>query len=156
MALEIERKFLVKSEDFKKESHLEYSIKQGFLNTHAERTVRVRIKGNEAFLTVKGKSSSDGLTRYEWETNIEKPDAEGLLKLCEPGIIEKTRYIINHNNHIFEVDVFEGNNKGLIIAELELTSEDEDFVKPHWLGDEVTGLKQYYNSMLSKRPFKEW
>lgn len=154
--LEIERKFLVTSENFKKEAFQKTTIKQGFLNTHPERTVRVRIKGDKGFLTVKGISNKAGTIRSEWETEISKADAEALLDLCEPGIIEKTRYEVKANDHIFEIDEFAGENEGLIVAEIELTSEDEDFVKPLWLGKEVTGEIKYYNSQLSLNPFKNW
>lgn len=154
--IEIERKFLITSEAFKKESYSEMDIVQGFLNTHPERTVRVRIKGDKAFLTVKGKSNELGTIRSEWETEILLEDAERLLKLCEEGVIEKRRYEVKVGNHIFEVDEFFGNNKGLTIAEVELTSEDESFEKPIWLGKEVTGELKYYNSLLSKHPYKNW
>jgi adenylate cyclase len=154
--IEIERKFLITSEAFKKESCSEMDIVQGFLNTHPERTVRVRIIRDKAFLTVKGKSNELGTIRSEWETEILLEDAERLLKLCEEGVIEKRRYEVKVGNHIFEVDEFFGNNKGLTIAEVELTSEDESFEKPIWLGKEVTGELKYYNSLLSKHPYKNW
>ena len=154
--IEIERKFLITSEAFKKESFRDMGIVQGFLNTHPERTVRVRLKGNKAFLTVKGKSNEVGTIRTEWETEISVVDAEQLLKLCEEGVIEKRRYVVKVGNHIFEVDEFFGNNDGLTIAEIELNSEDEIFEKPTWLGKEVTGELKYYNSLLSKHPYKKW
>jgi CYTH domain-containing protein len=154
--IEIERKFLITSDAFKKESCRELDIVQGFLNTHPERTVRVRIKGDKAFLTVKGKSNELGTIRSEWETEILVVDAERLLKLCEEGVIEKRRYEVKVRNHIFEVDEFYGNNEGLTIAEIELNSEDEPFDKPAWLGKEVTGDLKYYNSLLSKHPYKNW
>ena len=154
--IEIERKFLITSEAFKKESFRDMGIVQGFLNTHPERTVRVRLKGNKAFLTVKGKSNEVGTIRTEWETEISVVDAEQLLKLCEEGVIEKRRYEVKVGNHIFEVDEFFGNNDGLTIAEIELNSEDETFEKPTWLGKEVTGELKYYNSLLSKHPYKKW
>ncbi|RKE98717.1 CYTH domain-containing protein [Ichthyenterobacterium magnum] len=154
--VEIERKFLVTSKVFKEEAFQQTKIVQGFLNTHKERTVRVRVKGEKGFLTVKGKSTNDGLSRFEWEKEITKPDAEALLKLCEEGIIDKMRYEVNVEKHVFEVDEFFGDNKGLIIAEVELNKENEEFVKPKWLGEEVTGQIDYYNSHLSKYPFKEW
>ncbi len=153
---EIERKFLVTSEAFKSEAHKRTRIVQGFLNTNPERTVRVRIQGNDGFLTVKGKSNKSGLSRFEWEKQISLSEAEELLHLCEPGIIEKTRYEISSDNHTFEVDDFMGENEGLIIAEIELSSETEPFSKPQWLGKEVTGDIKYYNSKLSKNPFKNW
>jgi CYTH domain-containing protein len=153
---EIERKFLVTSEAFKNEAHKRTRIVQGFLNTNPERTVRIRIQGNEGFLTIKGKSNPSGLSRFEWEKQISQAEAEELLHLCEPGIIEKTRYEIDFEGHTIEVDDFLGENEGLIIAEIELGSETEPFSKPEWLGKEVTGEVKYYNSNLSKNPFKNW
>jgi CYTH domain-containing protein len=126
------------------------------LNTHPERTVRIRIKGEKGFLTVKGKSNETGTTRYEWETEIAHIDAQKLLQLCEKGVLEKIRYLVPFEGHNFEVDVFDGENKGLILAEIELTTESELFQKPHWLGEEVTGDIKYYNSQLSKQPFNTW
>lgn len=154
--IEIERKFLVTSDAFKKDAFNSYIIKQGFLNTHKERTVRVRLKKDKGFLTVKGKSTADGLTRFEWEKKISKEDADSLLLLCEKGIIDKVRYEVKCGKHIFEVDEFFGDNQGLIIAEVELSCEDEQFEKPLWLGQEVTGDINYYNSQLSKTPYKLW
>ena len=153
---EIERKFLVKSEAFKDEAFNAYPIKQGFLNSNPERTVRIRLKQDKGVFTVKGKSTSDGLSRFEWEKDIPKEEAEALLLLCEKGIIDKTRYEVKVGNHIFEVDEFYSDNEGLIVAEVELNSEAETFEKPDWLGKEVTGNIKYYNSNLSKRPFKDW
>lgn len=154
--IEIERKFLVTSDAFKKESFKDTCVRQGFLNTHPERTVRVRIMDNKAFLTVKGKSNALGTIRTEWEMEILVVDADQLLKLCEEGIIEKRRYEIKKGDHIFEVDEFFGNNEGLTIAEIELNHEEESFEKPEWLGQEVTGELKYYNSFLSKEPYKDW
>lgn len=154
--LEIERKFLVKSMDFLQQANTSTQIVQGFLNTHPERTVRVRIKGKTGFLTVKGISNLSGTTRSEWEQTISVKDAEMLLKLCEPGIIDKIRYEVLVGKHTFEIDVFNSDNEGLIIAEIELNSEDELFSKPIWLGQEVTGDLKYYNSQLSKQPYKLW
>jgi CYTH domain-containing protein len=156
MTVEIERKFLVNSNDFKKEASKSYSIKQGFLNSHEERTVRVRLKNDKGYLTIKGKSSEDGLVRFEWETEITKQEAEQLLALCEDGIIDKIRHEVNFGNHTFEIDEFFGENDGLVIAEVELRSTNEEFNKPGWLGNEVTGDIRYYNSQLSKQPFKNW
>lgn len=153
---EIERKFLVISEDFRSKSYKSYHIKQGFLNTDPQRTVRVRLAGDNAFLTVKGMSSKDGLSRFEWENPIAFDDALELLKLCENSIIEKTRFLVQSNNHLFEIDVFEGDNKGLIVAEIELNSVGEKFTKPDWLGQEVTGDVRYYNAQLARVPFKDW
>lgn len=154
--IEIERKFLVTSAIFKTEAYKNTKIKQGFLNTHPERTVRIRLKGDKGFITVKGKSSANGLSRFEWEKVISKNEAEQLLVLCEESIIEKTRYEVKIGNHIFEVDEFFGDNLGLIIAEVELTNESEAFEAPNWLGKEVTGNIAYYNSSLSKHPYKNW
>ncbi len=154
---EIERKFLIlDSPDFRKDALSKTRIVQGYLNSAPERTVRVRIRGDKGFLTVKGKSSSDGLSRYEWEKEIPLLEAEELLKLCEPGKIEKFRYEIKVGNHIFEADEFLGENEGLLMAEVELNNESEEVKKPLWLGKEVTGDQRYYNSYLSKFPFKEW
>jgi len=154
--IEIERKFLVTSDAFKEQAFENYSIKQGFLNSHKARTIRVRLKKDKGYLTVKGLSTNDGLSRFEWEKEISLEDAEALLKLSESGIIDKTRYEVKVKDHIFEVDEFYGDNEGLIIAEVELNFEKEDFEKPIWLGDEVTGDVKYYNSSLSKYPFNSW
>ena len=156
MALEIERKFLVKSNNFKKEVHNSYAIKQGFLNSNKERIVRIRLKNDIGYITVKGKSSDGGLSRFEWEKEISKLDAEHLIELCEEGIIEKIRYEVKYGNHIFEVDEFLGENKGLVVAEVELNQKNESFERPIWLGTEVTGDNKYYNSQLSKYPYKKW
>jgi len=153
---EIERKFLVKSEAFKDQAFNSYDIRQGFLNSAPERTVRIRLKNDKGLLTIKGKSSADGLSRFEWEKEIPKTDAEALLLLCENGIIDKTRYEVKVGNHTFEVDEFYGDNQGLIIAEVELNSKTDTFEKPDWLDEEVTGDIKYYNSNLSKLPFKNW
>lgn len=131
-------------------------IVQGFLNTHPERTVRIRIKGEKGFMTVKGKSNRSGTTRFEWETEIGLADAQKLMLLCEKGIMDKTRYLVPFEGNNFEVDVFDGENKGLILAEIELTEENQPFQKPDWLGEEVTGDIKYYNSQLSKKPFNTW
>jgi adenylate cyclase len=156
MPIEIEKKFLVKSEDFKKDAVKSTRITQGYLSSHPERTVRVRIKGDKGFLTIKGKGSPSGASRYEWEKEIPVSEVEDLLTLCEDGIIDKTRYEVKSENHIFEVDEFYGENRGLVIAEVELLSENEYFFKPQWLGEEVTGKAQYYNAMLMKNPYIKW
>ena len=153
---EIERKFLVKESGYKTNAFKQTRITQGFLNTHPERTVRVRIKGNSGFITVKGKSNQSGTSRFEWEKEIVLAEAEALMQLCETGVIEKIRYEVKSGQHIFEIDEFYGNNQGLIVAEVELTVENESFLKPNWLGEEVTGNIKYYNSQLSKKPFKDW
>ena len=154
--IEIERKFLVTSDAFKKEAFAQNRIAQGYLSSVPERTVRVRIKGDKGFLTIKGASNETGLSRFEWEKEIPVDEATALLKLCEKGIIDKTRFEVKIGNHIFEVDEFYGENKGLIIAEVELKSETETFEKPVWLGKEVTNDIRYYNSYLSKNPFTNW
>ncbi len=154
--LEIERKFLVDSMEFIEGAISKTKIVQGFLNTHPERTVRIRVKGEKGFITVKGKSNDSGTTRFEWESEIDIKDAEKLLQLCEKGVIEKTRYLVPMGNHAFEVDIFDGENQGLILAEVELNSENESIQKPNWLGNEVTGDVRYYNSQLSSNPFKTW
>lgn len=154
--IEIERKFLVLSNDFLQEAYVEKRIVQAYLNSDPERAVRIRIKGDKGYLTIKGKGNESGTTRLEWETEIPVADADKLLLLCEEGIIEKNRYEIKIGKHLFEVDVFGGENQGLILAEIELKSEDEIFVKPHWLGQEVTNDKRFYNAYLSNRPFRSW
>lgn len=156
MAQEIERKYLVKSEDFKALASRSVRIIQGYLSSVPERTVRVRIKGDKGFLTIKGIGNESGASRYEWENEIPVPEAEELLKICEPGVIDKTRYLVDYANHIFEVDEFYQSNQGLIVAEVELTDEAETVSKPDWLGEEVTGDARYYNSMLMKQPFTTW
>jgi adenylate cyclase len=155
MAKEIERKFLVKG-DFKNQVSKSTKIIQGYLSSVPERTVRVRVKGDKGFLTIKGIGSASGASRYEWEREISVKDATDLLELCEPGVIDKTRYIVKSGKHKFEVDEFYGDNDGLTVAEVELESEDEAFAKPEWLGEEVTGEVKYYNSMLMKNPYKNW
>lgn len=155
MAYEIERKFLVKGE-FAQQASGSKSIAQGYLNSDPMRTVRIRTSDKEAFLTIKGPGNESGTSRYEWETSIDPVEASELLQLCEPGVIEKTRYLVPCDGHTFEVDVFAGANEGLIIAEVELDNENEAFTKPEWLGEEVTGENRYYNSALSKKPFKKW
>jgi adenylate cyclase len=154
--VEIERKFLVSSNAFKEDAFTQNRIKQGYLSAVPERTVRVRIKGEKGYLTVKGISNESGLSRFEWEKEIPVDEAEKLLLLCEAGVIDKTRFEIKTGNHIFEVDEFYGENEGLVMAEIELKSESETFEKPIWLGQEVTNDKRYYNSYLSNNPFKKW
>jgi adenylate cyclase len=156
MSQEIERKFLVKNNDFKKESVQESKIIQGFLSSVPERTVRIRIKDDRGFVTVKGIGNASGTTRFEWEKEISLKDAINLLKISEPGVIDKIRYHIKFGSHTYEVDEFHGENEGLIIAEVELNSEFEDFKKPNWLGIEVTGEKKYYNVALNNNPYKNW
>ena len=154
--IEIERKFLVVSNDFIKETFTKKRIVQAYLNSNPDRTVRIRIKENKGFLTIKGKGNSTGTTRMEWETEIPLQDAEKLLTICENNIIDKTRHEVMVGKHMYEVDVFVGYNMGLIIAEIELQSEDEAFEKPSWLGKEVTNDERFYNAYLSLNPFKIW
>ncbi len=154
--IEIERKFLVTSTDFMMQSCSQNKIAQGYISVNPERTVRVRIKGEKGFLTIKGAGNASGLSRYEWEQEILLQDAKQLLKLCEKGVIEKIRYDIRVGKHVYEVDIFEGENLGLTIAEIELESENELFEKPSWLGKEVTGEEKYYNAFLSKNAFCTW
>ena len=154
--IEIERKFLVQSHAFKTEAFKQTRIVQGFLSTDKKRTVRVRLKGDIGFLTIKGQSSKNGLSRFEWEKEIPKIEAEALLELCKKGMIDKIRYEVKVDNHTFEVDEFFGKNEGLVVAEVELNDETEAFAKPNWLGEEVTGDAKYYNSQLSKTPFCKW
>lgn len=156
MPQEIERKFLVLNENYKTESVRSSRITQGYLSSGVRRSVRIRIKESTAFLTVKGETSSSGLSRFEWEKEIALQDARELIKICEPGIIDKIRYEIPVGNHLFEVDEFLGLNAGLVIAEVELRQEDEPFERPGWLGIEVTGDVKYYNSMLSANPYQNW
>ena len=156
MSKEIERKFLVKSE-YKNFAIKHEKITQGFLSTVPERTVRVRVKGKKGFLTIKGIGNKSGTTRYEFEKKISLNEASELLKICEKGIIEKTRYVIpTDKNLFFEVDEFYGDNEGLVLAEIELPTENTKFKKPDWLGKEVTGDKRYYNSVLKQNPYKNW
>ena len=156
MSIEIEKKYLVKSDAFIKESFKKIRITQGYLSSIPERTVRVRLKDDKGFITIKGIPSKSGISRYEWEKEISMKDAKELFKLCESGVIDKTRYYIYSGIHTVEVDVFDRENKGLIVAEIELSCEDEKIQKPNWLGKEVTGEKKYYNSMLMKEPYLSW
>ena len=156
MPLEIERKFLVKNCAFLEESFKKKHLVQGFLNSDKNRTVRIRIDGLKSFLTVKGLSNASGTTRFEWEREIPLLEGKQLLSLCEEKPIEKYRYLVKKKAHIFEVDVFLGENEGLVVAEIELEAEDMPFEKPNWLGREITGEAAYYNSCLSKKPFRNW
>ena len=154
MPREIERKFLVTG-DFKQDACDSFRLVQGYISTDPDRTVRVRIKGEQGFLTIKGRSSLDGLSRYEWEKEIPVSEALELMNLCVSGVIDKTRYLVPCGDHTYEVDVFHGANEGLVLAEIELSDELEAFEKPFWLGEEVTGDVRYYNSMLSLHPFSK-
>lgn len=156
MAQEIERKFLVKNKSFIELSSHHESFKQAYLNSNPERCVRIRITDSKSFITIKGKSTDQGLSRFEWEKEIPTDEAEQLMLLCEDFSIEKKRYDVKNGKHTIEVDVFEGSNEGLIVAEIELSSADETYEKPDWLGEEVTGKKPYYNAALSNLPFSQW
>lgn len=155
MATEIERKFIVRG-DFSADVFDAQRIVQGYICSQPGRTVRVRIRGEKGFLTIKGASDEKGLSRYEFEQEIPLADAEQLLKLCEPGAIDKVRHLVRAGRHIWEVDVFHGANEGLVMAEIELASEEEVFEKPDWVGEEVSGDRRYYNSMLTKEPYTRW
>lgn len=154
MAKEIERKFLVSGE-FRQDSPESYRIMQGYICSDPDRTVRVRVRGDKGFLTIKGRGGEDGLSRYEWEKEIPVTEAAELMALCGSGVIDKTRYLVPFGKHTYEVDVFHGANEGLVLAEIELSDEQEAFEKPSWLGEEVTGDVRYYNSMLSLHPFSK-
>ncbi len=155
MALEIERKFLVCGE-FRDQAYSSSRIRQGYISSGSGRTVRVRIRDDKGYLTIKGPSNRAGLARYEFETEISLSDAQDLMALCEPGIIDKTRYLVRSGNHVFEVDEFYGDNEGLVMAEVELSDENEAFVKPDFIGEEVTGDRRYYNAHLRRNPYKLW
>lgn len=157
MALEIERKFLVKGE-FRKYAFSSSHITQGYICAQSGRTVRVRIRGEKGYLTIKGPGGENGMSRFEWEKEISPEDARDLMKLAQTGFIDKTRYLIRNSDgrHIWEVDEFYGDNEGLIMAEIELEDENEPFDKPEWLGEEVTGDRRYYNSYLTMDPYKNW
>lgn len=154
--IEIERKYLVTSLDFLNEYYTKSEIAQGYLSSNPERTVRIRIKGDKGFITIKGIGSESGISRFEWEKEIAIEEAKSLLKLCEKGVIEKTRYEVKSGKHTIEIDVFHGENEGLILAEIELENENETIIKPKWLGIEVTNDERYYNSYLSQNPYKIW
>jgi adenylate cyclase len=147
MGKEIERKFLVKGE-FRHLAIRKYDILQRYLSIDPDKTIRIRMTGDTALLTIKGRPLRGSISRNEWEIPISASDAREIMDICLPGTIEKTRYIVPFDNHSFEVDVFHGRNEGLVIAELEMDSEDEQFQKPDWLGEEVTGRPEYYNSSL--------
>jgi adenylate cyclase len=155
MPLEIERKFLVKG-DYKKHVVKSLTIKQGYISTVHGITVRVRLKDKKGYLTIKGGTGESGLSRYEWEKEIAFEEADELLRLCDSGIIDKTRHLIPADSFIWEVDEFHGENEGLVMAEIELKSESDVFSVPDWLGNEVTGDLRYYNSYIAKNPFTRW
>ena len=150
---EIERKFLVVSEAFKAQAKAVHEIEQGYLSKEPGKTIRVRIQDDKAYLTIKSSLLRKGLAKFEWEREIEVEDARELLQICLPGAISKTRYVIptlpcGEEKRCWEVDVFHGRLDGRVLAEIELGSEDEAFERPEWLGDEVTGLPQYYNANM--------
>ena len=156
MAQEIERKFLVKDDSYKALAYHSSRIAQGYICSMRGRTVRVRIRDDKGYLTIKGPSDASGLGRYEWEKEIPLHEAQELMKLCEPGMIDKTRYLVRSGKHIFEVGEFYGENEGLTLAEVELSSADEAYEKPDFIDEEVTGDVKYYNSFLMKHPFSKW
>lgn len=155
MPQEIERKFLVTGE-YRSKAYAHSRIVQGYISSARGRTVRVRIRDDKGYLTIKGASGASGLSRYEWEKEIPLDEARELMEICEPGVIDKTRYLVRSGNHVFEVDEFYGENEGLVVAEVELSAENEPFVKPDFIGREVTGDIRYYNSQLRLRPYKSW
>ena len=156
MAQEIERKFLVLNDSYKRESFSHSRIQQGYITSERGRTVRIRIRDEKAYITIKGPSLNGGLSRYEFEQEIPMDDARQLMALCEPGIIDKTRWLVKSGSHTFEVDEFFGDNAGLVMAEVELRSEDDVVLIPDFIGDEVTGDRRYYNSQLRRNPFRLW
>ena len=158
MAQEIERKFLVCGDDYKREAYAVSHIQQGYIGTKPGRTVRIRVRDDKAYLTIKGPAGKAGLSRYEFETEISPADAHDLLLLCEPGLIDKHRYLVKSadGEHTWEVDEFHGDNDGLVMAEIELRSETESFEKPHFIGQEVTGDRRYYTGHLRANPYKLW
>ena len=155
MSIEIERKFLVKG-PFKEQATSHTHIIQGYISSQKGRTVRVRLRNKQAFLTIKGPSRDGGLSRYEFEKEITIDEGLSLLTLCEPGVIEKDRWLVPSGKHTFEVDEFFGENEGLLLAEVELETPDEPFDKPTFLGKEVTGDRRYYNSSLRINPYRNW
>ena len=154
--IEIERKFLVTDESYKQLATSHSRIRQGYICSGHGRTVRVRQRGDKGYLTIKGPSLDGGLSRYEFEKEITLDEADHLFQLCEPGIIDKTRYLVPSGSHTFEVDEFYGDNEGLVIAEVELSAQDEPYEKPDFIGDEVTGDRRYYNAHLLKNPYRMW
>lgn len=156
--IETERKFLVHKAGrrYVAEAFSQSRIRQGYICSAKGRTVRVRLRDERAFLTIKGPSDAGGTSRYEFEKEITKDEALHLFNICEPGQIDKTRYLVRSGTHVFEIDEFYGDNAGLVMAEVELGSADEPFVKPDFIACEVTGDRRFYNSCLLKAPFREW
>ena len=155
MNIETERKFLVLNDDYKAQAVCSYRIRQGYLAHDEGRTVRVRIRDDKGFLTIKGPSIVLGC-RPEWEKEISLQEAEDLFPLCKPGSVDKTRWIVPAGERFFEVDEFHGENAGLVMAEIELGSPDEPFASPSWMGEEVTDDMRYYNGYLAEHPYKTW
>lgn len=155
MATEIERKFLVRGE-FRSFAYAHSRISQGYISSVKGRTVRIRIRDERGYLTIKGPSDPEGLCRFEWEKEIPLSEARQLMALCEPGIIEKTRYLVKSGLHTFEVDEFYGENQGLVMAEIELSSPNESFENPPFIAEEVTNDRRYYNSQLRQYPYTKW
>ncbi len=156
MALEIERKFLVLDDSYKHEAFSSSHIQQGYICSDRGRTVRIRIRDEHAFITIKGPSLDGGLSRYEFEQEIPLDDARKLMTLCEPGVIDKTRWLVRSGEHTFEVDEFHGDNAPLVMAEVELKTRSEEPKMPHFIGKEVTGDRRYYNSQLRRHPYSQW
>lgn len=154
--MEIERKFLVRGESYRELAESSSHIRQGYICSGHGRTVRVRIRDQRGFLTIKGPSDDGGLSRYEFEKEITLEEAHQLMDICETGVIDKRRYLVKSGQHTFEVDEFYGDNAGLVMAEVELQSEDEPFEKPDFIGQEVTGDRRFYNSHMRKMPFCLW
>ena len=156
MNTEIERKFLVLDDSYKALSYAHSHIRQGYICSERGRTVRIRIRDEKAFITIKGPSLDGGLSRYEFEQEIPLADAEQLMTLCEPGIIDKTRWLVKSGEHTFEIDEFHGDNAPLVMAEVELKTAYDEPKLPHFIGKEVTGDRRYYNSQLRKHPYSLW
>ncbi len=156
MAVEIERKFLVTGDSYKALAHSCDRIAQGYICRSGGNSTRVRVRAGKGYLTIKGPSLDGGLSRYEWEREIPVDEAWELMKLCQGGIIDKYRYLVDCGGHTFEVDEFLGDNEGLVVAEVELSGIDEAFEKPSFLGCEVTGEAKYYNGHLSRFPYRLW
>ena len=156
MAQEIERKFLVLDDSYKHEAFSSSHIRQGYICSERGRTVRIRMREDHAYITIKGPSADGGLSRYEFEQEIPMTDAEQLMQLCEPGIIEKRRWLVRSGDFVFEIDEFFGDNEGLVMAEVELKNVGDTPKFPHFIGKEVTGDRRYYNSQLRKNPFRAW
>lgn len=154
--IETERKFLVRDDSYKQLAFSHSHILQGYICSNRGRTVRVRLRDDKAYLTIKGPSDTKGMSRYEFETEVSPEEGRHLFQLCEPGAIDKVRWLVKSGSHTFEVDEFFGDNEGLVVAEVELSSEDEAYERPPFLGEEVTGDRRYYNAHLTKNPFKLW